>query len=571
MEYLAVDFGTANSLAAELGFDSILRFVNLEDDSPLLPTAIFFPRLGLQSHDPSNIDLATRFEEEQRREKERNERARSEIETRYRGFILNNAPTKPKPPERGDYLTERAFITAQETHKTALRHYKNALNQFINTDGAEHLDKLNASLGTALSDDQIRKKSEINLRKELAQKNFEENFSQTFFSVIKEEGHPDPIFGQKAIDAYASLNLGGFLLKSPKAFLGATLHPELRDLFIISISKILRYIKEKAESKFSKEYFGIVIGRPVNFLGNLDGHGNDSALSIMRAAAKGAGFGEVRFVLEPHAAGLAIANAIAESDDPALIIDLGGGTTDCTYLEPLKTDRRSLLVISSSGERVGGADFDESLAWHLFSEHLGRGVTLKDGKPMPTSLISDLLATRDVHKQAAFRKSYDEIERFLSLSNEDERVERLLETLKFQAQHKLISTAEQIKKELSNVEKIDVDIDFFSSPFEIACDRRRYLEYVAREITRVTRVVRSCVEQSKHTARPVRAYLTGGMALSPSILSALQLALPGGSSFSGIDPFRSVCAGLALVARTLSDSESVAQEPTKVRGVPIYK
>jgi len=571
MEYLAVDFGTANSLSAELGFDKVLRFVNLESSSELLPTAIFVPRLDGGKFEPSQADIDAQFKQNLLRERNRRAQTDKEIESRFRGFLLNNGPKKPEAPKRGDYLSERAYEKALSQHSAALLQYEKTRRFFIDGEAAAYLSGLRSALCSFASEEEIFKRSAIEVRREFSERNYEANFHQTFFSVLKEPGHPPPIFGMTALEQYEASNLGGFLLRSPKAFLGASLHPDVTELFIIAISKILAHIKLKAEQQLSKEFAGVVIGRPVTFLGASEGSGNDSAIRIVRAAAVRAGFGEVRFVYEPHAAGLAIANTISQSDDATLLIDLGGGTTDCSYLRPMGADRRSLSIISSTGRRIGGADFDETLAWHLFSEHLGRGSVLRDGKLVPSSVISDLLATRDVHKQVRFRKSYDEILSFLSNSDEQTRLNRLFETLLSQYQHRLISAAEMIKRTLSHDDSASVSLDFYSDPVTVYCDQERYVEHIARELAAIREVTNECLEKAEHGSRPLNVFLTGGMSISPSVLGEIQRSLPVGSKFSRIDPFRSVGAGLAVVARALSDAGSVSQEPDSVRGVPIMK
>jgi len=569
MEYLAVDFGTANSLSAELGLDKVLRFVHLENDSELLPTAIFVPRIDGGKFEPSEGDIQARFKQNWFREESRRGQIDQEIESRFKGFLLNNGPSKPDTPKRGDYLSERSFENALAQHSAALLQYEKARRFFIDGEAAAYLSKIRVELSRFATKEEVLKRSEIEVRREFAERSYEVNFHQTFFSVLKEPGHPPPIFGLAALEQYEMSNLGGFLLRSPKAFLGSSLHPDVIELFVVAISKILSHIKQKAERQLDKEFAGVVIGRPVTFLGDSDGSGNDSAIRIVRAAAVRAGFGEVRFVYEPHAAGLAIANTISQSEDAALLIDLGGGTTDCSYLKPGGGDRRSLSIIASTGRRIGGADFDETLAWHLFSEHLGRGSMLRDGKLMPSSVINDLLATRDVNKQVRFRKSYDDILRFLSSSDEQIRINRLFETLLSQYQHRLISAAEGIKRALSNDKSATVELDFYSDPVSIHCEQRLYLEYVARELMAIKGVINECLQKAQHGSRPLNVFLTGGMSISPSVLSVIQLSLPGGSKFSRIDPFRSVGAGLAVVARALSDAGAISQEPDSVRGVPV--
>ena len=569
MDYLAVDFGTANCLAAEQGFDRTVRFVALEGESRLLPTALFIPREKGASYQPTELDYEAAFREALRAESLSYQLRLQDMNTQHTAYLLKNGPTKPKPPNRLKYIREEDFFRDMQRYERALEVFKKGYSQFINGEGAAFRRKLMDGIQLPLSEEQIKLKSRQDVRRKFAWRKYQDGFDETFFSALQRSEHAQPLFGSDALKMHEKECLSGFLLKSPKAFLGAELKPEHSELFEIGISHILRHIKQQAEKRFSKEFLGVVIGRPINFHGSSFGSRNEAALEVMRNSARKAGFAETRFIYEPHAASLAIARTIAETRDPALMVDLGGGTTDCTYLEAGNDE--SLLIVASTGERIGGADVDEKLAWHLFSEPLGRGVSLQNSKAFPTSIIGDLLATRNIAKQSKFRRSEEEIIRLLAESDNDFRAFRLLETFRDQLQHRLISIAENVKISLGQEKFCKVNADFYETPIEFTYDGSMYVEHTATELTSIVNIASACVKATKFESRPVRVFLTGGMSLSKQILSALQLALPGGSTFSRIDAFHSVCAGLSIVARTLSDAPSVAQEPSRVRGIPIYK
>jgi hypothetical chaperone protein len=568
MEYLAVDFGTANCLAAEQGPDRKIRFVPLEDESYMLPTALYIPAQQEAMTEPSTLDYESHYKDFLRKQKLSYQTKLLDVENKYQGYILNKGPRKPAAPKRGDYLREEAFFAAQVSYKDACKLYERSLEHFKNGAAAEFRDELLRSIQSPTDDAAARALSDRELLRDIAARNFTQNFDETFFTVLKDANHKKPVFGQSALKRYSESRLGGFLLRSPKAFLGTLTHPEHIELFELGVSHLLRHIKTKAEEKWEKEFLGIVIGRPVNFLGVSDDSGDETALRILRNGARKAGFAEVRFVFEPHAAALAVSRVISETRDPAMVVDLGGGTTDCTYLKC--EQENSLAILSSKGERIGGSDLDEQLAWSLFSAELGSGVRFTDGRPMPTSLIGDLLATRDVLKQARFRRSLDEIHTYLTKSNDDYRVFRLFETHRDQLQHRLILAAEEVKKSLSEEGSVRSRLAFFEKEIVVQYDRKRFREDVARQLIAIVNVARSCVQDAGGKDLPIRVFLTGGMSLSPDVLTGLQLALPRGSTFSKLDAFRSVGVGLSVVARALSDDPSLlSQGTTTVRGVEV--
>ncbi len=70
-----------------------------------------------------------------------------------------------------------------------------------------------------------------------------------------------------------------------------------------------------------------------------------------------------------------------------LVVDIGGGTTDCSVLRmgPSHRDRldRDGDLLGHSGQRIGGNDFDIRLTVEGMMPLLGMHETLKTGKPLP--------------------------------------------------------------------------------------------------------------------------------------------------------------------------------------------
>ena len=66
-------------------------------------------------------------------------------------------------------------------------------------------------------------------------------------------------------------------------------------------------------------------------------------------------------------------------------------------------------------------------------------------------------------------------------------------------------------------------------------------------------------------------FLTGGMSSFLPIVNLVRDIIPNGSSVRRISALQSIVAGLAVVARQLSFSESIYDEPNTVRGISINK
>lgn len=571
MDYLAVDFGTANCSAADVGDDGRLRLVPLEGPNFLLPSVIFIPRTGEALKSITDDEIARHARKIYQREQEAYESQLVRNAERLHAYILSNGPKKPKIPLRGDYHSELFFSNDFKKYELELQRYSDALRMFEQTAGNDYAKKLQQETDVPPSLEECYGLARKELMQERAEDNFRKYFDQTFFKVLKEEGHPSAVFGQRALDSYSGESLGGFLLRSPKAFLGIPLHTEHQELFVIAISEILRHIRERARAHTGKNYLGIVLGKPVNYMGTSGDAGNRQALDIMRRSAARAGFIETRFVIEPLAAALAVSKTILDTEDPVLIVDLGGGTTDCAFVSVDKQNFESFSVNAASGDRVGGADFDEFLAWQLFSGCLGRGTRLvrRGGLPMPTSLISDALSTRDLAAQIRFRKSGGDIATYLSDSEHDPCLERLYQVYRDQLQHKLISLGEDAKIRLNTTTQITYALDFFEHSTVVEYEGAAYSEHVSTLSARILELVTQCLEAAKALDTPVRVFLTGGMSQSQELIRIIQGGVPDRSTFQRIDPMRSVVAGLATVARILSASSTVVDEPRIVRGVRI--
>jgi len=238
---------------------------------------------------------------------------------------------------------------------------------------------------------------------------------------------PAVFVGEQAVAAYLEMPEEGFYVRSPKSFLGATgLRPEQVALFEDIVTLMMQHIKMRAEAVLAEK--GVtsageasithaVIGRPVNFQGIGGEESNRQAEAILTLAAKRAGFVDVAFLFEPLAAGMDY-EASLKSDQTVLVVDVGGGTTDCSVVKMGPKHQanfdRSADCLGHSGQRIGGNDLDIALAMNAFMPHFGLGSLMSNGKPMPSNPFWNAVAVNDISAQREFttlstRKLIDEL------------------------------------------------------------------------------------------------------------------------------------------------------------------
>ncbi|GAA70665.1 hypothetical protein P20439_0731 [Pseudoalteromonas sp. BSi20439] len=139
--------------------------------------------------------------------------------------------------------------------------------------------------------------------------------------------------GREAISEYVQFPEEGYFVKSPKSFFGATGLKQGQINFFedIATAMILK-IKQRAESSLGYTLSQTVIGRPVNFQAVGGEQSNQQAVGILTRAANRAGFKDVEFLYEPLAAGIDYESDLTQ-DQKVLVIDIGGGTSDCSFVQ----------------------------------------------------------------------------------------------------------------------------------------------------------------------------------------------------------------------------------------------
>lgn len=360
-------------------------------------------------------------------------------------------------------------------------------------------------------------------------------------------------FGNEALARYLEDPGTGFFVKSPKSFLGAPgLLKEVRSRFERIVAAMMANVRLCAQASLGEPISKAIIGRPVNFQGPVGSVENDQAIGMLRSAAHMAGFDAVDFLYEPLAAALEYEAALT-SERKVLVVDVGGGTTDCSFVVVGPTHRalreRDADMLGHSGERLGGNDYDQALALATAVPHLGWQAPLRSGLPVPNHYLVDAIATNDVNAQARFYSAKTR-ERLLEL--QDECVEplgltRLLSLQELRGSYRLLREVESAKIALSTQPRAAADLSFLEQGLVPEADRSQFAKAAARLCLRLHGTVSQVLD--KHSTTPDIVYLTGGMAQSPIVRESLQELL-GDLPILDSDHFTSVTEGLALWARS---------------------
>lgn len=355
-------------------------------------------------------------------------------------------------------------------------------------------------------------------------------------------------FGLSSLRQYMEDPEEVYFVKSPKSFLGASgLKPQQVALFEDLVCAMMLHIRNKAQTQVAEPINQAVIGRPINFQGLGGDEANAQAQGILERAAHRAGFKDVVFQFEPVAAGLDFEATLTE-EKQVLVVDIGGGTTDCSVLLMgpqwhARRDREQSLL-GHSGCRVGGNDLDIMLAFKQLSPLLGMGGQTEKGIALPVLPWWNAVAINDVPAQNEFYSSANGrmLNELVRDARESEKVAWLQKVWRQRLSYRLVRAAEESKIALSDSEQVATLLPFIAKDLGCEITQPELESAISQPLQRILEQVSLALESSD--VKPDVIYLTGGSARSPMIKQALAQRLPG-IEIAGGDDFGSVTAGLA--------------------------
>jgi len=360
--------------------------------------------------------------------------------------------------------------------------------------------------------------------------------------------------GREAFDQYLALPEDGYFVKSPKSFLGASgLRPESVAFFEDLVTAMMQQVKQRAETSLDHSIEHTVIGRPVNFQGVNAEQSNRQALDILTLAAKRSGFKSVEFLYEPLAAGLDF-EVRMNTEKTVLVVDVGGGTTDCSMVRMGPKQRpqldRQKDFLGHSGERVGGNDLDIQLAGKALMPLFGMLSPLKSGLPTPRQAFWDAVSTNNVGAQNDFNSQRTQLhlKQLLLDTSEPDKLKRFMRLRAAKQNHQLVRSAELCKIALSDTDSTQVDLSYVEKNLGCSVSREQFASAIERPVGKVVSLMSEAIRQAG--CQPDLIYVTGGTAKSPVIRHAIERQLGNIDVVDG-DHFGSVAAGLTVWAEKL--------------------
>src|SRR5437879_2223560 len=159
------------------------------------------------------------------------------------------------------------------------------------------------------------------------------------------------------------------------------------------IGFIIKNIKNTCEEQAHQDMTSIVVGRPV-FYNDKDQKLDMDAQEAMLEILKKLGFKNIEFEYEPIAAATHYEQSI-DNEEIALIVDMGGGTSDFTIAKLNKhAKNHENKILSIGGIHIAGTNFDKCLSLKSMMPELGLHSNYKtfEGKwsPVPPTLHNEM-------------------------------------------------------------------------------------------------------------------------------------------------------------------------------------
>ncbi|UEG51893.1 Hsp70 family protein [Mucilaginibacter daejeonensis] len=376
--------------------------------------------------------------------------------------------------------------------------------------------------------------------------------SLIYFYADRNAGY---VVGEEAITAYLADGMKGRFIKSVKQILSKSSFTETRiqgkrynasDLVAI----ILKELKQKADELIQQDCQKAVIGRPV-FFDDDDTQKDTLAQNRLQRAVELAGFTNVRYQFEPIGAAFAYERTLTQREN-VLVADLGGGTTDFTYLilDPAMAGRkdRKKDMIATGGVYVGGDSLDAAFMWEKGTPYFGKHTQYQaaPGKylTVPKALFANICSWEQMNFFNSLRIQKD-IENYYHYSGKDQKFKNLITLLENNLGYSVFRAIERTKITLSGTVSAPFSYHQMGIDMEEVVTLTEYEQVIAKEVDRIITALEAFMTQHNIAAGDVQTlFLTGGTSQVGSIQKLFRERLPHVELRSG-DNFQSVAKGLA--------------------------
>ena len=384
---------------------------------------------------------------------------------------------------------------------------------------------------------------------------FEEDKKLLRSAIFLDDDEKEVILGRQAIARYMEGGEGR-LMTSIKSVLGSSLMDEKTRIFneMKPYSDVLgyfiRHLKHQAESYAGHDIDSVVLGRPVRFH-DTDDRIDAQAEKTLKEIAQKEGFKHIEFQYEPVAAALAYEKT-STKEEIALVVDIGGGTSDFTIINIVPNSAPSSThILSTSGVHIGGTDFDRLLNYHNVMPEFGLHSTIKavNGTAINVSNIyyNDVCTWHKINSLYA-KQTVADIKTSFAFSNDKKLVSRFISLIEKQEGHRLLQDVESAKIELSSSDSVLLDLDFIEDDFSVNLKKDSFEQLISKDLNTIKKYLQSLVNDAQLKMDDIDVvFFTGGSSQIYKIRQDVMGLFPQAKMVEG-DSFGSVGFGLTLDA-----------------------
>ena len=376
-----------------------------------------------------------------------------------------------------------------------------------------------------------------------------------FYHQFNGVSAPNYVVGEEAITAYLKDDMKGRFIKSVKQILSRSSFSETRihnkkynasDLVAI----ILKELKDRADQLIGQDCRKAIIGRPVFF--DDDNVQKDTlAQTRLNKSAEIAGFVDIRFQFEPIGAAFAYEKNLVKKEN-VLVADLGGGTTDFTYLvldpEKVGSKDRKNDMMANGGIYIGGDSFDSAFMWEKGTPYFGKNTQYEatPGKVLtvPKSLFANICSWEQMNFFNGLRIRKD-IEDYYYFSGEDPQFKNLITLIENNLGYSVFQSIEKTKITLTNADSAVFSYNNMDINIDEEIPLPDYEQIIAKDVNRIANYLDEFMLQNNIDPQNINSlFLTGGTSMVGSIQKLFKNKFPHVNLNSG-DNFKSVAKGLA--------------------------
>ena len=318
------------------------------------------------------------------------------------------------------------------------------------------------------------------------------------------------------------------------------------------IGYFIRHLKEKLDETVGAPVANVVMGRPVHFRDN-DTYGDIAAQKQLEQIARNVGFKNIGFQYEPIAAAFSHEQQLS-SEHLAVVIDIGGGTSDFTVIRlgpklAHKTDRTD-DILANTGIRIGGNDFDRSFAIDKFMPLYGLGTLYHSGDkilPVPNAPYIDLATWSFVNR--AYTPQVLSLMRGIQINAQSpDKISRMMDILKNNLGHTNLDYVEYAKINLSHQDQVIQTLDFLSDCPSVTTNVSEFVKAISNDVSKIQLSMNDCLAAAsvKNTDIDL-VILTGGSTQIPYVSTIVRNTFPN-AILSDSNKMASVGLGLAYDA-----------------------